>query len=383
MIYYIPTKIYFENKSLNYLKEIVKNYNPRNIFLISGKNFIKNSGILDKILNDLKEYKVLVYNKINPVPKLEEIESTLNEARNNNTDLIIGIGGGSVLDTSKIASAMLNNEGNILDYINNKKIKSKGVNLISIPTTAGTGSEVTPFAAFYCNNKKQSFGNIEDYLIYPDYAIVDPELTITMPKDITASTGLDALSQSIESYWSINSNPLSDTHAIESIRLALDNLENAYNHPKDINFRYNMSKASLEAGLAFSQTATTAPHSISYPMTAYSNLNHGFACALTLPEFLLYNYDVNKKNCLDKRGYKFVKKRLDELIINLNLSSIEDFYFRLKNLMKNINAPLTLKEAGIDNIETILENGFTPERMKNNPRKVKINELRRILEKIR
>ncbi len=385
MTYYVPTKIHFGNSSLNELENIVKNYNPERIFLITGKNFVKKTSLQDRVLNMLRNYKIFIYEKVNPVPRLEDINNAINTAKKNNPDLIIGLGGGSVLDTSKIVSIMLKNNAKILDYFNNRKIENRGVNLIAIPTTAGTGSEVTPFAAFYYNNKKKSFGKIGDYLVYPRHAIVDPELTFTMPKNLVASTGLDALSQALESYWSINSNPLSDTHAIQSIRLVLENLDYSYERLNDEESKFNMSKASLEAGLAFSQTATTAPHSISYPITAHFNLSHGFACALTLPEFLLYNYNINEEDCLDKRGYKFVKKRLEKLVYSgLGFVSIKHFYDGIRNLMNKVNAPSTLTEAGIiNNIEVILNEGFSPERMNNNPRKVTKKSLQELLEKIR
>ena len=384
MTYYIPTQIHFGHNSLNDLRSIVNGYDTKKIFLITGKNFVKESGLQDRVLNLLAGGpKVFIYDQVSPIPRLEAVNNAVNEAKGYQPDLIIGFGGGSVLDTSKIVSIMLKNPGKILDYHSNKEIKNKGVNLIAIPTTAGTGSEVTPFAAFYYNNRKKSFGKLGDYLVYPNHAIVDPELTFTMPKELTASTGLDALSQALESYWSINSNSLSDTHAIRAMKLVLENLDYAYERPDDEEARFNMSIASLEAGLAFSHTATTAPHSVSYPMTAHFNLSHGFACALTLPEFLLYNYDIKEQDCSDKRGDKFVKKHVEGLVYSdLGFTSINHFYEGIRKLMRKINAPLTLTEAGIDNIEVILNEGFSPERMENNPRKVTREALKEILEKI-
>ena len=385
MIYYVPTKIHFGNEDfIDNLNSIVKSYLPKKIFLITGRNFVKRTGLSDIILKTLNNYEVLTYNSVNPSPQFNEIYHVLTRSEAFHPNLIIGIGGGSVLDTGKIVSIMTNNGKPILSYINNQERAKSKIPFIAIPTTAGTGSEVTPFAAFYHNKKKQSFGSIGNYLVYPDHAIVNPELTLTMPKEITASSGLDALSQALESYWSINSNPLSDTHAIEAMRLILCNLTGAY-RDNDVECRFNMSKASLEAGLAFSQTATTAPHSVSYPMTAHFNLSHGFACALTLPEFLLYNFNVSKEDCLDKRGYQFVKNKLENIAIPLgdDFLYFEKLYREIKFLMRDINAPLTLHEAGIDDIEIILNEGFSPERMNNNPRKVTRESLQEILEKIK
>ncbi|MEK6932727.1 MAG: iron-containing alcohol dehydrogenase [Nanoarchaeota archaeon] len=372
MIYYVPTKIYFGNGSLNKLNEIVSEINPKNIFLMTGKNSLKKTDSYDLLLNSLKDYRLTLYDEVSPNPKLEEITRALNKAEETYPDLIIGIGGGSVLDTSKIISLSFKD----------KKIKKK-IPLIAIPTTAGTGSEVTPFAAYSQNKKKISFGNVGNYLVYPNYAIVDPELTLTMPRDVTASSGLDALSQALESYWSINSTPLSDTHALMAIKLVLENLDYSYERINNINSKFNMSRASLEAGLAFSQTATTAPHSVAYPMTSHFGSSHGNACALTLPEFLLYNYNIKEEDCLDKRGSDFVKRKLDYLCNTFEFRSINHLYEEIRSLIKKIGSPLTLNEAGIDNIEIILENGFSPERMNNNPRRVTRESLQELLEKIK
>ena len=385
MIYYVPTKIYLsKGEVLNNLKTIIKDYNPEKIFLITGKNFAKQTGLLDKVLNELYNYNVLTYNNVNPSPQLEDVNNALSESKKHKADLIISMGGGSVLDTGKIVSIMMDEEESILDYIRNQNRATKKVPFIAIPTTAGTGSEVTPFAVFYHNKKKQSFGSIKDYLVYPNHAVIDPILTLTMPKELIASSGLDAFSQALESYWSVNSNPLSDVHAIEAIDLIFKNLVNAYIFPENIDFRINMSKASLEAGLAISQTATTASHAVSYPMTAYFNVPHGFACALSLPEFLLYNYNLNENDCLGKRDPEFVKNKLEKLIYKIDFSSdMIHFYLKIRKLMQNVNAPLTLNEAGINDFNVVLEEGFAPERMNNNPRLVTKESLKIILEKIK
>ncbi len=382
MIYYVPTKIHFGTNSLNELENIVKGYKPKKTLLISGRNFFRESGLQKKVLTLLQDYNIVQYNEVNSVPKTEDIDNALNYAREENPDLIIGIGGGSVLDTAKIISMTSKNSDKIMNYVG-KNLDNKSLPFIAIPTTSGTGSEVTPFAVFYDNNIKQSFGSIHDYLAYPDHAIVDPELTITMSRELTASSGLDALSQAFESYWSVNSNPLSDTHAIQSIKLILKDIDHFYKNRDDKRARFNMSRASLEAGLAFSQTATTAPHAVSYPMTAHLNLSHGFACAITLPEFLLYNYNL-EEDCLDKRGKDFVKNRLEELACyHLGFHSVDRLYKGIKGLMKDINAPLTLGEIGISDFDIIMEEGFTPKRMNNNPRLVTKESLKEILEKIR
>ncbi len=376
MMYHMPTKIQFGIGIFNNLENIVKEYSPHKILLITGKNFMRESGLLDRTLNLLQNYIVIHYT-VEPYPKLEDVDNLIIESMENRINLIIGIGGGSVLDTAKIISVMFNNEKSALDY-DKEKINKKYLPFIAVPTTAGTGSEVTPFAVFYQNKRKKSFGGVKHSIVFPDYAIVDPELTITMNKELIASTGLDAFSQALESYWSVHSNALSDVHSLEAIKLIMRNLENSYLHD-DINYKVNMARASLESGLAFSQTATTAPHSVSYPMTAHFNLKHGFACALTLPEFLFYNYTVKDSDCTDRRGSDFVAERLEDLSRKINFNSVLEFYHRIKDLMFNIRAPLTLKDANINDINIIIDEGFSPERMSNNPRLVTSDSLRSLL----
>src|SRR3989344_336954 len=196
-------KEYFGYNSIIKLKDILKKYEPKSIFLVTGKDSYEKCGaklIIDKILRD---YDVTRFYEFEPNPKLSDIKKGIEFFKKNNCHFVIAVGGGSVIDVAKSINVLAANTGKPIDYIKNiKKIIKKGKTLVAVPTTSGSGSEATKFAVVYIDKTKYSLDN---EFILPDYAIVDPQFTISLPKNITASTGMDALSQGIESYWSINS----------------------------------------------------------------------------------------------------------------------------------------------------------------------------------
>lgn len=267
------------------------------------------------------------------------------------TKWVIGIGGGSVLDYAKIIAT-----------------NRHGQNFIAIPTTSGTGSEVTPWATVWDfeKKKKHSFD-----CTFARHAIIDPKLTLSLPPYETAYTGFDALSHAIEAYWSVHANPISDIYAMEAIDLIFSDLYGAWCYPEQIEPREAMSKASLYAGLAFSNTKTTAVHSVSYPMTLHYGIPHGVACALLLPSFLEYN-----SRSVSPKFYKLINRILGTSMAHLGQ--------KIQRLAQRIKLPTTLKEAGIprDGIDTIVKEGFHQDRVKNNPRPLTEPDLRYMLENI-
>lgn len=331
------------------LKKEVDIFQPQKILLITGRQAMKKAGVIDKISSILSDYEVSVFSEITQKPGLDLVQQAKRES-----DLVIGLGGGSVLDVAKVVSVGMNRP------------------FIAIPTTAGSGSEVTPFAVLYDKNKKLSLTPG-----FPAVTLIDYQLTLTLPLEQVASTGLDALSQAIEAYWSIYSNHSSDKHAKKAIKLIMKNLENSYKGQEKA--REKMSLAALKAGLAISQTRTTAVHSVSYPFSIYYDIPHGFACALTLPYFFLYNYGVTKKDCLDKRGVEFVKKRMQNLAEFLGAKNVKKAKERILGLMTSIKAPTKIDF----DIDIIVRDGFSPERVANNPRKLTEKSLREILKLIK
>ncbi len=359
---------YFGFGSIKNLRNILIKENSKNIFLVTGRNSFEKCRAKFFLADLLKKYNVTQFNDFTSNPDIHDMNKGYKTFSNRDIDTIIGIGGGSVIDVSKFIK--------LSAYNNDIKIP-----LIAIPTTAGSGSESTYFIVYYNKKEKQSKG-IEEATL-PDYLISDPQFTLSLPKKITASTGIDALCQAIESYWSINSTEESKRLARKSIKLLLKNLETAVNNPSNES-RKNMMNAANLAGKAINITKTTACHSISYPITSYFNIPHGHAVSLTLGEMLIYNSQLNENDCLDKRGEGYVKKTIKEILGIFKCNSALQTKDKINDLMDNIGLETKLSVLGLEkqDLNIILKNGFAPERVKDNPRLLTEEQLNKILNKI-
>lgn len=379
----MPQKEYIGFNSIMKLKNILEKHKPNRIFLVSGKSSYVKSGAKEFIDEVFKDYSYVQFNNFEENPRLSDIEKGIKVFKVNNCDFVIAIGGGSAIDVAKSVNLLASNNGKAEDYLKNKKIiKNKGRVLVAIPTTAGTGSEATKFAVVYMGKTKYS---LEHEFVMPDYAIVDPELTMSMPKTITACSGMDALSQSIESYWSTNSTNKSKEYAEKSIKLIIKNFNSAVNNPTKKS-REAMAIAANLGGKAINITKTTACHSISYPLTSYFNVPHGHAVALSLAPMLLYNSKVTEKDLLDRRGIDYVTTTLKEISSFLGTYSIQEGASKINNLMERVGLSTKLLKLGIKkdkDINIIINNGFNLDRVKNNPRLLTKEALRKILEGIR
>lgn len=203
---------------------------------------------------------------------------------------IVAIGGGSVLDTGKIlAAAGANGSFSLRDHFTGAVDlpSSRHSRLVCIPTTSGSGSEVTPFATVWDRDARKKY-SVSGETLFADVALVDPELTLSLPEEVTISTGLDAITQAFEATWSVRANPISTGLAVRAIAAGMEALVPLRNRPRDLGLRAAMAEASLLAGLAISSTRTALCHSISYPVTAHLGVPHGFACAFVLPEVFAF-----------------------------------------------------------------------------------------------
>jgi len=241
-------------------------------------------------------YQVLDYATANP--SFEDLKAISKKMGSFRPQLILAIGGGSVIDLAKILSYSLSSEAPSTEEILNLLIQGKtlpivaNIPFIASPTTAGTGSEVTPFATIWDMENKKKY-SIATKNLHPQKALLFPELTISLPWDITVSTGLDALSQSLESVWNKNYTHLTAAIAESAIRLIFEALPILKKNPSDIKTRAQMLEASLLAGLCISKTRTAMAHAMSYPLTAHYGTPHGIACSFTLPDLWDYNLVVD------------------------------------------------------------------------------------------
>ncbi|MCI1722281.1 MAG: iron-containing alcohol dehydrogenase family protein [Lachnospiraceae bacterium] len=297
--------------------------------------FLYKNGTAQKIGKKMKGKKVAYFSDIQPNPSGESVDAAAKVARDNKTDCVVGIGGGSSLDVAKMVACLVTNKGSIYDYYSGgtKKLKKRKTELILIPTTAGTGSEVTNVGVYTNPSKHIKMPFVENNF-WADYALIDGELTYTLPAPVTASTGMDAFCHAIEAYWNRESKPICDYLSMGACKLILENIKKAYDKPDDIEARGNMILASLIAGVSFSQTRTTGIHALSFPLTVEYGASHGTACSITLPAFI--------KISAEKRPEK-----MQALAKFLGYRSVAALAKGVEALMKSMNMPLRLHEIGV------------------------------------
>jgi len=365
------------SKSRQGLKNFLEKNKVKNVFLVTGKDSYVSSGAQETFQKLFSPYRITRFFDFKADPDIKDLEKGIELFKNGQYDAVIAIGGGSVIDMAKLINIFsIQKDGPISYVLAKNEITKKGKPLVAIPTTAGSGSEATHFAVIYLNKVKYSVAH--KYLL-PDYSILDPSLTASLPKQTTASSGMDALCQAIESYWSVNSTSVSKQYSKEAIRLILNNLGNTVNKPTSQS-RSGMLQAANLAGKAINITKTTAPHAISYVLTSNFNVPHGHAVALTLGKILRYNSEVSDTDVTDKRGAKHVKKIIREICSFLGTSDPAKADKKLENLMKSIGLKTKLSDLGVKkkNLKIII-NSVNLERLKNNPRLMTEEKLNKIL----
>jgi alcohol dehydrogenase class IV len=308
-VFNIPTKIVFGNSTINQINHYIDS-NIEKVLIVTDHDVFYKSGAVEKIQKILKVSELSVFHDVEENPSFELINMCGQMARKNKIDLIIGVGGGSPMDAAKGIALLAANKKNIEDYLNGKKLKRDPLPIICVPTTSGTGSEVTPYTVFTDrkNNIKCGYSNEK---LFPYVSIIDPELTFTMPENVIINTGLDALTHSIEAYFSTKTFPLNDVIAINSIETVIKNLRAAANKNKEA--MNKMSYASMLAGVAIAHSSTILLHIMAYPLTVFYNIPHGKANAILLPEFMRF-----------MENFSLIKNRVIK-IKNMFPGSVEDF----------------------------------------------------------
>lgn len=367
--------------SLRSLDHLMGRYDPGMIFLVTGKDSYAGSGAAAKIHQALKGRGQVRFHEFSANPNLADVEAGIRLFRRAKADLILAVGGGSVLDMAKligILSAQDSSPGDIV--LGRKKIRKIGAPVIAVPTTAGTGSEVTHFAVVYCGEKKYSLAHA---FMQPVRALIDPELTYSLPPGITAVTGLDAFCQAVESLWSIQATTRSRAYARKAVELTLANLPAAVHQPSPA-VRRNMCLAALLAGKAINLTKTTAPHALSYTMTARFGVPHGHAVALTLGPILIHNSLATAADVTPPYTVGRVREIMAEVNRLLGCHDAPGAGQCITRFIESLGLPSRLSGVGIctpADRRRIVE-GVNLERLANNPRALTVADLNRILEQI-
>ena len=364
-----PVRIHFGHGTINDLPALIGL--SRNL-LITTPGSTKR-GTTDLIKDLLGNSLTTVFDEVESNPTFTSIEAALKKVRRYDFDNIIALGGGSALDTAK-AVAAIEASGNEdwFSYQSNRKIayhdNYSPKPIIAIATTAGTGSEVTKWGTIWDMNAKVKH-SIEHPLLYPEHAILDPDLTTTLPKYETTYCAFDAVSHAMEAIWNKNYNPISDIYAVKAISIIHEYLPQLINNLTNKTLRRHILQASLLAGLAFSNTKTGLAHSISYPITAHFGLPHGLACSLPLIPILKFNAikSSDRINIMAKA-----------IKADTTISSMEA---ELTKLFEKSGISLNLADYGIDESQAgvICDQAYTPERADNNISSINQDDIENIV----
>ena len=346
--------------------------------LIVTDETMEKMGLCDKVEKSLREVleEVDVFDKVESEPTLA-IADEIVRASKHNYDLVVGIGGGSVLDMAKLASAAAANpEQEASAFLGANKIKNPSVPKILIPTTAGTGSEATPFALVITNGKKKAIASSYNLA---DVVFIDAAFTATMPPRVTAFTGMDALSHAIEAFLSLGANPLTDSFALEAMRKISNNLEEAFSHGDNLNARMEMSLAAMLAGIAFGNAGVIAGHAIAHAFGARYKVPHGVSAALTLPYIMEYNASAPAVGAR--------MKEIATALVGEKIESAEEAaskaIARVRSMIERLELPARLSDLDVpredlpelaEDVEK--EKGY----LKRNPREMGLGDAMKLLE---
>lgn len=341
-------------------------------FAIVTDKGVSNSGLLEQVLSLLPNPPALIFDDIPPEPEVGVIEEKLHLLRKEEINGVVALGGGSAIDSAKVLAATYGYDGSLYDLFGENTLTERTLPLIVIPTTAGTGSEVTNIAIL-SDPQSQMKKGIVSHCLLPDVAIVAPEMTKTCPKGITAASGIDAFVHALEAYVSVNASPITDALAEKALKLIYNSLLHVYNNGENLSAREDMATGSLMAGLAFGNAGVGAVHALAYPLGGRFHLSHGMSNAVMLPHVL----KVNAPFCADKL-YSVAKllkvcerHHSKDEAIKLLLSAIE-------KLCRDVDIPASLTHFDIPPScvgELAIEASKVTRLLRNNPKQLTIEEI--------
>ncbi len=384
--FYTAGRIIYGRGEFDRIGELAANFG-RKAMVIRGGDYLRQAGVIDRLAAALDAHDIgRAYYVVKGEPQITTIDEAVEEARLAECDLVIGLGGGSALDTAKAVAGLLTNGGSALDYMEvigqGKPITKPAAPLIAVPTTAGTGSEVTRNAVI-ADKARKFKASMRSFYLIPRVALVDPALTHTMPPAVTASTGLDALTQVIESYVSNRAQPLTDGIALRGIRLAARSLRRAYQDGEDATARDDMALAALMGGIALANAGLGAVHGFAAPLGASFPIPHGVACAALLPHVMAANVAALRRE--DPASPTLVRYAdVGEALLGRRLSTeeatIDAGIAFVEELVRDLNIP-PLSQFGMteEDIPDLVERAKRASSMRYNPVRLSDEALAEIL----
>ena len=373
--FYLPTRIVTGEGCFAGLGEHVAAYGQR-AMLVCGSNSLRTSGQLDRALELLQDHNMVVYDAVSDEPTLDIVQQGLDLARGKEVDVVIGIGGGSAMDTAKAVAGLYTHPGSVDDYFGKRReVTGGGLPWIAVPTTAGTGAEVTKNAVLKSpRHEKKSSLRHDGW--FASVALIDPELTVSAPPEITAASGSDALTQAIEAYTSIGASPTTDALATDAIARIGRSLERAYRDGRDLAARADMLYSSMLAGMAFSNARLGGVHGMAHPLGYRYHIPHGLLCGLLLPYTMDYNI-----------AYATEKYARVASLLGIDTRGLDDHTAarqaveRARALVAAVGIPTHLRTLGVveEDFPIIAQASLPSGSLKHNPRPLAAQDVQAIL----
>jgi len=366
---HFPGKLVFGRGKLNQLVQEILRVNARKVLIITIEPLLLK---LNESIQQLENESIEVYTDITITqePYFSDYTTLVQKVSSFNPDVVIGIGGGSVLDIAKLVAAQLENDQTLEQYVGIGLLKGRKKKLFCLPATSGTGSEVSPNAILVDDSDGQKKGIISPYLV-PDVVIVDPLLTISVPPSITAATGIDALTHCLEAYTNKFSHPMIDLYAFEGMKLISSNIVQAVRNGNDEEARTAVALGSLYGGICLGPVNTAAVHALSYPLGSMFHLAHGLSNALLLPYVMEFNLVASPCKYASVAIALGCDRDIDDM------ATARRGVQKIKELIKQCGLPLRLREAGVTEnaIPLIAKDAMKVQRLlKNNPREVNLDD---------
>lgn len=372
----LPEALYIGKGALEYLSKEIERFNAGKILLVTDSG-VQAAGVDKEVARVIREVgaHVEIFAEVEAEPSTDTVDRVGQLVRENKYQLLVGLGGGSPMDVTKAASVLATNDHSIKDYAGIELISREGLPTILIPTTSGTGSEVTQNAIFAFKEEQVKKGIVSKYLL-PKVTIVDPALTLSCPAHVTAATGVDALVHAVESYTALKANPQTDIYALEAIRLISGNLRKAYSNGSDLEAREKMALGSFFAGVSLANAGVGAVHALAYPLGGKFHVSHGVSNALLFAPVMEFNCIGN----LDK--FAKVAAAMGEPVAGKSCrEAAMQAVMAVRELVSDVEIPRSLRDLGVceGDIEFLTVSAEKQTRLlTNNPRVMRKEDIERI-----
>ena len=376
----IPSCSYGGEGSIEKIKEIIAKEKSQKVVVFSDEG-IKATGLLDILTKqlDVTGVQYHVFTDCKPEPSYLQVEAVVDMVQGQECDLIIGLGGGSVMDAAKLASVLKGAPYTIKDLLNDPTQAEKKVKTVMIPTTCGTGSEATCNAIVAIPEEKSKKGIVNDNMI-PDYVILDAQMIAKLPKAIVAATGVDALAHVVECFTSKKATPFSDCYALEGAKLIFANIREAYNNPDNMDAKNKMLIGAYYGGIAITGSGTTAVHALSYPLGGKFHIAHGVSNAILFAHVMKFNKDACAERLAvlcDAINPAYAEKTVEE--------KADYVIDQIADIVKVTNIPTDLTQYGVtmDDLDFLVTAGSQQQRLLvNNMKELSLDDIRNIYLKV-